>query len=148
MAEVVKRRGVFAGLLAGAVGLAVAPKAVRAASVPRVAYHLSEAEKVAFVLGNIANHISGMGGPGSVEIVLVVHGPALQAFNASKANPDFARRLETARGSGVALEACGNTLDAQKLELADLLPGFVRLDQGGVVRLHELQMEGYAYLRP
>ncbi len=37
---------------------------------------------------------------------------------------------------------------AQKIEIDDLLPGFVRVDEGGVVRLARLQAEGYAYLRP
>ncbi len=37
---------------------------------------------------------------------------------------------------------------AQKITLADLLPGFVKAEQGGVVRLVELQSMGYAYLRP
>jgi intracellular sulfur oxidation DsrE/DsrF family protein len=34
------------------------------------------------------------------------------------------------------------------IALADLLDGFVSAEQGGVVRLAELQREGYAYLRP
>ncbi len=29
-----------------------------------------------------------------------------------------------------------------------LLPGFVKVDQGGVVRIAQLQSEGYVYLRP
>jgi intracellular sulfur oxidation DsrE/DsrF family protein len=35
----------------------------------------------------------------------------------------------------------------QKVELTDLLPGFVRVDQLGVTRLAELQADAYAYLR-
>lgn len=35
----------------------------------------------------------------------------------------------------------------QKVELTGLLPGFVRVDQGGVTRLAETQAEGCAYLR-
>jgi intracellular sulfur oxidation DsrE/DsrF family protein len=46
-----------------------------------VVYHVSEAERVAFVLNNIQNHIDGVGGPENVKIVLVVHGPAVTAFN-------------------------------------------------------------------
>ena len=30
----------------------------------------------------------------------------------------------------------------------DLLPGFVKVDRGGGVRIAELQARGYAYLRP
>ena len=115
---------------------------------PRVAYHLSDVEKVTFVLGNIENHIEGMGGPDKVHIVLVVHGPALTLFHAGKAMPDVSRRLSRVAAAGVGLAACGNTMTAQKIELADLLPGFVRVDEGGVVRLAKLQAEGYAYLRP
>lgn len=149
--EPVSRRGLVARLVAAAAaGAAVFNGEAQAASptVPRVAYHLSDMDKVAFVLGNIANHIEGMGGPDKVTIVLVVHGPALNAFREASANPDLARKLSKVGGQGVGLEACGNTLEAQKLELSDLLPGFVRVDQGGVTRLAQLQAEGYAYLRP
>ena len=50
--------------------------------------------------------------------------------------------------SGVELAACGNTMKTQKVDLKDLLPGFVSLDRGGVVRIAELQSQGYLYLRP
>jgi intracellular sulfur oxidation DsrE/DsrF family protein len=149
--EPVSRRGLVARLVAAAAaGAAVFNGEVRAVSpaVPRVAYHLSDLDKVGFVLGNIANHIEGMGGADKVTIVLVVHGPALNAFRQASANPDLARKLAKASAQGVGLEACGNTLEAQKLELGDLLAGFVRVDQGGVTRLAQLQAEGYAYLRP
>ena len=39
-------------------------------------------------------------------------------------------------------------MKAQKVGLADLLPGFVAADKGGVVRIAELQSQGYFYLRP
>ena len=39
-------------------------------------------------------------------------------------------------------------MKAQKVDVADLLPGFVAVDQGGVVRIAELQSQGYLYLRP
>jgi intracellular sulfur oxidation DsrE/DsrF family protein len=32
--------------------------------------------------------------------------------------------------------------------LNDLIDGFARVDQGGVVRIVELQQQGYIYLRP
>jgi len=147
------RRALFARLAAvaaGAVAWRGAVSAARAddASVPRVAYHLADVDKVGFVLGNIQNHIDGMGGPDKVRIVLVVHGPALTLFRKGKANPDVTRHLAAIAAAGVGLAACGNTMRAQHIELADLLPGFVRVDEGGVVRLAQLQAEGYAYLRP
>lgn len=114
----------------------------------KVVYHLNETDKVQFVIGNIENHVEGVGGPDNVTIVLVVHGPALRAFHASSANADVKNRTAALVKSGVALGACGNTMKGQKVTLADLLPGFVSLDKGGVVRIAELQGEGYVYLRP
>jgi intracellular sulfur oxidation DsrE/DsrF family protein len=144
------RRRFFARMAAVLAAGAAATGAARAASasVPKVAYHLSDADKVNFVLGNIENHIEGEGGPGRVEIVLVVHGPALAFFRKCSATPDVKRRLSGLAGAGVRLAACGNTLKAQKLGVDDLLPGFVRVDEGGVVKLARLQADGYAYLRP
>ncbi len=114
----------------------------------KVAYHLSEEGKVGFVLNNIRNHIKGVGGPENVDIVLVVHGPALKAFHDSQAQPKVQERMQALLDEGVAFNACGNTMRAQKVETGDLLRGFVRVDQGGVVRLAELQADGYVYLRP
>jgi uncharacterized protein len=114
----------------------------------KVVYHLSDAEKVNFVLGNIRNHIDGVGGPDHVTIALVVHGPALKAFHGEKAGPDISKRVGEFSKDGVEFDACGNTMKAQNITLADLLPGFVSAEKGGVVRLAELQSQGYLYLRP
>ncbi|MBR0830625.1 DsrE family protein [Bradyrhizobium manausense] len=114
----------------------------------KVVYHLSDAEKVNFVLGNIQNHIDGVGGPEHVTIALVIHGPALKAFHWEKANPDISKRVSDFAKDGVELAACGNTMKAQNITLTDLLPGFVSAERGGVVRLAELQSQGYLYLRP
>lgn len=151
------RRHMLASLFAGT-GLIAAVRAARATGnaaseaqkpdAAKVVYHLSDLDKVSFVLGNIRNHYDGVGGPEHVSIVLVVHGPALKAFRSASATPDVARRVAEFVKSGLALSACGNTMKAQQLALADLLPGFTRLEQGGVVRLAELQAQGYVYLRP
>jgi intracellular sulfur oxidation DsrE/DsrF family protein len=50
--------------------------------------------------------------------------------------------------SGLQLNACINTMRAQEVTLKDLLPGFIVADKGAVVRLAELQSQGYVYLRP
>lgn len=114
----------------------------------KVVYHLSDADKVNFVLGNIQNHIDGVGGPDQVTIALVIHGPALKAFHSAQANPDVSKRIGDFSKDGVELAACGNTMKAQNITLTDLLPGFVSAEKGGVVRLAELQSQGYLYLRP
>ncbi len=150
-AESVTRRGLVGRLaLAGAAGLAAfrGGPSLAATEPRRVAYHVSDESKLLFALGNIANHIAGEGGPGRVRIALVVNGPALTACAAVAANPELIRRLGAAAAAGVELGACGNTLDATGLTVADLVPGFSRIDEGGVVRLARLQAEGWAYLRP
>ena len=114
----------------------------------KVVYHLNDLDKVSFVVGNIQNHLDGVGGPDNVTIALVVHGQALRAFHASAANPDLTRHIGQFSRAGLELAVCGNTMKSQKVGLADLLPGFVAADQGGVVRIAELQSQGYLYLRP
>ena len=82
------RRNILSAALAatGAMFAAGARKA-RAETPTRDAakavYHLSDMEKVHFVLGNIDNHLAGVGGPDKLTIQLVVHGPALKAFHAA-----------------------------------------------------------------
>lgn len=147
------RRNMLAALFgsAGAV-VSAAMAATRAhAAAPdaaKVVYHLDELDKVDFVLGNIANHYKGMGGPDNVTIALVIHGPALKAFHSAGASPDRTRRTAEMTKSGLELSACINTMQAQNVPLKDLLPGFVVADKGGVVRIAELQSQGFAYLRP
>ncbi len=104
--------------------------------------------KVVYHLGNIQNHFDGVGGPANVTLALVVHGPALRAFHLASANPDLTARLGHLSKAGLDMAACGNTMKAQNVTLAQLQPGFVTADSGGVVRIAELQAQGYLYLRP
>jgi uncharacterized protein len=50
--------------------------------------------------------------------------------------------------AGLEMAACGNTMKSQNVTVNELLPGFVVADKGGVVRIAELQSQGYLYLRP
>lgn len=143
-----ERRSFFKSMLA-LTGVAVAGAAHAATPTKqKVVYHVADAEKVKFVLGNIQNHIAGMGGPDYVEIILVVHGPALKEFHAVAADPAFKQTVATLKAEGVALNACANTMKAQKVDVKGLVDGFERIAQGGVVRIAQLQSKGYIYLRP
>ena len=133
--------------LAGAAALSRAASADAAARL-KVVYHLADNEKVGFVLGNIKNHIEGVGGADRVTIALVVHGGALRAFHAAGAAGEVSARVAELAGEGVGLNACGNTMKAQNVTLAQLLPGFVAAERGGVTRIAELQSQGYLYIRP
>lgn len=116
--------------------------------VPKAAYHLADPARVGATLDGIERHFAAMGGPTRVHLALVVHGPALAAFEATHADAELARRLATLAAMGLDLCACADTLVAHRLEIDQLLPGFMPVPEGGVVRLARLQAEGYAYLRP
>ena len=116
----------------------------------RVVYHLSEAgvDKARFVLGNIQNTITGVGGSSHIEAIeLVVHGPALDVRDIEHRSAAQGMLAEL-QGQGVAFGACGNTMKAFNLTLEQLPAGAHHLPQGGVVRIMELVEEGYVYLRP
>lgn len=132
----------FAASRAGAATESPAPDKLK------VVYHLSDFDKVPFVIGNIQNHFDGVGGPDHVTIALVVHGPALRAFQSAQATPDITQHVGRLSKAGLALAACGHTMRAQKIGLGDLLPDFVAAEEGGVVRIAALQSQGYLYLRP
>ena len=137
-----------AAFAASCAGAAESPAQDKSQDKLKVVYHLSDFDKVPFVIGNIQNHFDGVGGPDHVTIALVVHGPALRAFQSAQATPDLAQHVGRLSKAGLELAACGNTMRSQKIGLADLLPGFVSAEKGGVVRIAELQSQGYLYLRP
>ena len=86
------RRGILAGVMTAAGGLFALGASKANAATPdktKVVYHLTDADKVGFVLGNIKNHYEGVGGPANVTIALVVHGPALKGFHTASASPEF-----------------------------------------------------------
>lgn len=145
------RRNILASAVAAAGALFAAGARNAQAQGPDVAkvvYHLADFDKVTFALGNIENHLAGVGGPEKVTIELVIHGPALRAFHASAANQDTAHRLAGLVKAQVKPAACIHTMNGQHVTLKELLPGFTVADRGGVVRIAELQAQGYAYLRP
>ena len=146
------RRSLLWGVLSAVGGAFAATRARAATEKPaaklKVVYHLNDLDKVNFVLGNIQNHFDGVGGPDNVTIALVIHGQALKAFHAASANPDVTRRVGQFSKAGLEMAACGNTMKSQHVTVNELLPGFVAVEQGGVVRIAELQSQGYLYLRP
>jgi intracellular sulfur oxidation DsrE/DsrF family protein len=133
---------------AGSIAATGATDAARAAaSDNKVVYHLSDRERVLFVLGNIENHFKAFA-PGEVTIALVVHGEPLGAFRKIAENERFTERLQGLVEKGLTPFACANTMEWLKIALADLPQGFEVADKGGVVKLAELQQKGFAYIRP
>lgn len=149
------RRSFFkrmAAVLGGGATLAAASNASATMPVPagfqRVVYHLSDLDKVQFVLGNIKNHIAGKGGPDKIKIALVVHGPALNHFVKGKADPKIEMSVAKHLSVGVGFFACGNTMTALDIAEDQLVNGFEIVSEGGVTKLADLQADGWLYLRP
>ena len=116
----------------------------------RIVYQLSDpgVDKAKFVLGNIRNHINGVGWDRIEAIELVVFGPALRTFVTADLDPSVKLALEQLQTQGLTLGVCGNTMRNLNLTLEQLPEGARLLPQGGVVRLMELQEQGYINIRP
>ena len=119
-----------------------------AADKQKVVYHLADEDKTGFVLNNIRNHIDGMGGPDRVQIVLVMHGPVVKSFGDIDAVDRVRNDVKALQADGVEVAVCANSLKAFNLKLDELLPGLVEASASGVVRIAELQSQGYLYIRP
>ena len=135
-------------ILVAAIFLTAFTLTAQAAEKMKVVYHVADADKVNFALNNMRNHIKGVGGPQNVELVLVVHGPGLKRFHDIEASDKLRKMVLGLQDEGVQFNACGNTMRAQGVQTDELIPGMIRVDQGGVVRIAELQQQGYLYIRP
>ena len=143
--------GVVAGVFLLGAGVAEASHLKESPKKHKIVYQLNEpgVEKTKFVLGNIQNHIAGVGGWGNIEsLELVVYGPALRNFVTKEMDPAIKGALETLQAQGMGFGACGNTMKVFNISLDQLPDGTKHLPQGGVVRVMELQEKGYAYIKP
>ncbi len=147
--------GIPAAVAAAVVALlaAAAAEASHLAANPkkhRIVYQLNDpgVDKARFVLGNIQNHISGVGWEHIEAVELVVFGPALRTFVTKDMDPAVKQALERLQTQGVTFGACGNTMKNLNVTLEQLPEGAKHLPQGGVVRLMELQEQGYVNIRP
>ena len=117
----------------------------------RIVYQLDDpgVDKARFVLNNIANHVKGVGGWQNIEALeLVVFGPALKHFVTKDIDREVRQALEALQTQGVVFGACGNTMKGMNVTLEQLASGAKALPQGGVVRVMELQEQGFSYIRP
>jgi uncharacterized protein len=112
----------------------------------KAVFQVSDADpqKWSLTLNNVRNVSDELGGEDAVELEIVAYGPGIGML---KADSPVGKRVADALKSGVKIVACENTMKAQKLVYADMLPaiGYV---PAGVVELMRKQREGYAYIRP
>lgn len=86
-------------------------------------------------------------GMDNVTVEVVAYGPGLSMLMAKSDNSD---RVKSLVSQDIAFSACGNTvnnIEKKKGKKPKLTEG-VEIVPAGVVRILELQEEGYAYLRP
>ncbi len=111
----------------------------------KVVFQVSDADPKKWTLAlNNANNVLQALGKGNTEIEIVAYGPGIAML---KLDSTVGNAVADAVANGIRVVACENTMRAQKLTQADILPevGFV---PAGVVELMKRQQEGYAYIRP
>ena len=116
-----------------------------AARPTRVVVQVSEADPARWnlVLNNVKNLQDELGAD-KVTIEVVAYGPGIGML---KLDAPSNSRVSDAIKSGVAIQACENTMRNQKLVRADMHPG-VGYVPAGVVQIIRRQQDGWAYLRP
>lgn len=113
----------------------------------RVALHLnSDAEGVQKGALNMIKNLYEEYGRERVKVELIANGPGLKLF--LKKETRFADELERLKKAyGVEYAACSNTMKVMKVAKEDLVT-FVDRTPPAVVRLIELQEQGWAYIKP
>lgn len=146
MAGIARRSLIVVSLALALVALTPLPSSAQSAGARnKVVFQVSDdsAQKWNLTLNNARNLQEDLGAD-NVEMEIVVYGPGIGML---KMDSPVAARIADALKSGVKVVACENTMRAQKLAHADMLPkiGYV---SAGVVELMKKQQEGYAYVRP
>lgn len=141
------RRG-FLAITALAGFSMLAPAAAQAqatAAKNKVVFQVSDADPQKWNLTlNNAKNVADELGEDAVDMEIVVYGPGIGML---KGDSPVGKRVADALKSGVKVVACENTMKAQKLVYADMLPN-IDYVPAGVVELMKRQREGYAYVRP
>ena len=111
----------------------------------KVVFQVSDADvgKWNLTMNNVRNVQQDLGAD-KVTIEIVAYGPGIGML---KLESPLAQRIADALGQRVHVVACENTMTAQKLTKADMLPN-ISYVPAGVVELMQKQQQGYAYIRP
>jgi intracellular sulfur oxidation DsrE/DsrF family protein len=96
---------------------------------------------------NIASNVPKALGMDNVIVEVVAQGPGLKLLTTESAH---AERVQSLVAYDVTFSACGNTMAAIERKTGKkpvLLEGVQRVD-AGIIRVMELQEQGYSYVRP
>ncbi|MDH5326731.1 MAG: DsrE family protein [Gammaproteobacteria bacterium] len=96
---------------------------------------------------NNAVNVQKLYGMDNVDVEIVAYGPGLGLLTAKSKE---AGRVKSLAQQNITFSACGNTMKKveKKTGKAPKLTEGVKVVNAGVVRIMELQSQGYAYIRP
>jgi intracellular sulfur oxidation DsrE/DsrF family protein len=117
----------------------------------KVLYHVDgkDPDVAKYALALINKHIEAEGGPENIDVELIVHGPALELFEADKMDPEMKKRFDQVIEKGVHAEMCQVSMKMFGKTLDNLAKGFVAtLHPVAVKRIADLQQQGYLYIKP
>ncbi|MEG0284503.1 MULTISPECIES: DsrE family protein [Vagococcus] len=107
----------------------------------KVILHINELEKWPTILSNATNLLND-GKNAITEIELLANGNAVKGYQEIKFGISMHELVE----KGVKLSCCKHAME--KFEIVEKeLPPFVHVVPSGVLRLVEVQQEGYAYIK-
>ena len=118
----------------------------------KLAVHVDQADPAVWNLAlnnvqNVKQYYESQGD--KVEVEIVAYGPGLNMLTANSAVKERISVMAL-EGPDVTFSACGNTMKAMAKKAGHeiALVSEARVVPAGVVRLMELQSEGYTYLKP
>lgn len=142
---------VAGSLLAGQI--IQSPPAMAGEQLHRIAIHVDENDpkRINIVLNNAQNAKKYYDSIGeAVQIEIVAHGPGLHMLRADTSTVKERISAMSLENENLTFSACGNTMagmtkkEGKEIELISE----ARVVPSGVIRLVELQEEGFAYVRP
>ena len=135
----------------GLLFLGVPPGAAADSGKTKVVYHVDgkDLATATYAMALINKHIEAEGGPDKIDVVLVVHGPALELFKADTIDPTLKKKLKSAIDNGAQAEMCQVSMKLFGTPLEKLVAGFQPTEHPvAVKRIVDLQKEGYFYIKP
>lgn len=129
-------------------GVAFAEDSMKAEGVKKVVIQVSTADETVqkIALNNAVNLQKALG-PDGVDVEIVAYGPGMSLLTGKSAQ---AKRVPDLAMQEITFSACANTMKKieKKTGKKPTLVEGVKVVPAGVLRIVELQEQGYSYIRP
>jgi intracellular sulfur oxidation DsrE/DsrF family protein len=152
----ITRAGMFRSLFAGlAAGLLTGPAAAQTAKTHRVVLHVDQNDPAVMNLAlnnakNIFDHYRDK--HEDVEVEFVAYGPGLHMLreDTSPVKSRIKEMAEVSYPSKIVFSACNNTKRGMEAREGHAIPTVAQatIVPAGVVRIMELEEQGYSYIKP